>query len=256
MAFLAGILFLVLGTVMVSGQLPPNPLFGVRLRWSLADPVVWYGSNRLGGALLWIWGGCLLLAGDDVNRQLLALVLPLPCWLTTVLLHAAWSYRSRHGSLIVPSGDDSRERAPWPPSLLLPFLLVLGGAAVSLVLGESGSSFVPLAFRWDGSVTRFGPPSALWTLHGLAFVLLAGLGSVQRRLHGREGGGCEGAFYLFLVAMVLLPESLILLAELMGRGRLAGPWPVLGPVLAFLCLAVARLFVVLRRLPSGAGARE
>ena len=53
-----GVLFAVLGNVM--GRLPPNYVVGIRLPWTLEDPMVWKRTHRFAGRL-WFMGGCALL---------------------------------------------------------------------------------------------------------------------------------------------------------------------------------------------------
>jgi uncharacterized membrane protein len=53
--FLAvGILFVVIGAVL--GRIPPNGLFGIRTRWTLADAGVWNRTHRFTGRLVTLAG--------------------------------------------------------------------------------------------------------------------------------------------------------------------------------------------------------
>jgi hypothetical protein len=53
-------LFLVLGLPLVLGLVPPNPVYGLRTRRTLADPASWYRANRRGGLAMIAAGGLYL----------------------------------------------------------------------------------------------------------------------------------------------------------------------------------------------------
>jgi uncharacterized membrane protein len=73
-----GVVYIVLGNVM--GKLPPNPLIGVRTRWTLADDRVWDQTHRFAG---WVFvaGGFVMLGyalllppGGDLRKVTLSVV--------------------------------------------------------------------------------------------------------------------------------------------------------------------------------------
>jgi uncharacterized membrane protein len=87
----AGTLLVVLGNIMPKTR--PNGFAGIRLRWTLRDPVNWQATNRFGGVLFMI-GGLVMIAAALVTGNSLALLIVtatgvvLPVIVTTI-----YSYR-------------------------------------------------------------------------------------------------------------------------------------------------------------------
>lgn len=257
METIVALLFLCIGAVLASGRLPRNPVVGVRLRWTLADGEVWRDTNRLAGGLLGIWALCLFLSGGRSGRGLMALLLPVPFFLSAVGLHAAWGYRRRHGDLIVPNVDDGEgegggeRRSPWSLHLL-PSLGVLVAAGMAVLATAAGRPpVVPTLFRWTGDPLRFGPPSVLGIYHVLALALFAVQIVVGRRLRGAGNRHLEAPFHRFMTAALLLAETQVLVAELVGRSLLLHPLRLLAPASLLLVAAAGRLLQILIR--GGAG---
>lgn len=50
------VLFLVLALPLIFGVIPPNRLYGVRTRQTLANPEMWYRTNRAAGMALVVSG--------------------------------------------------------------------------------------------------------------------------------------------------------------------------------------------------------
>ena len=67
------IVFVVMGIPFVMGVVPPNPIYGFRIKRTLQDAEVWYPANRVAG--LWsIWTG---IAAAATSIATLVLGLPL-----------------------------------------------------------------------------------------------------------------------------------------------------------------------------------
>lgn len=56
----SGLLMIALAIPMILGRVPPNPLYGLRCRETLADPVVWYRANAVSGRWLAALGASLI----------------------------------------------------------------------------------------------------------------------------------------------------------------------------------------------------
>src|SRR5690242_18008949 len=68
------IVFIAMGIPFVLGVVPPNRIYGFRIKRTLQDPAVWYPANRVTG--LWsIWTG-IAAAGVSVATLVLGLRLP------------------------------------------------------------------------------------------------------------------------------------------------------------------------------------
>ncbi len=64
-----GLVILVLGIPLLLGKVPPNALYGLRTRRTLADEEIWYRANRFAGLVLMLAGGVVLLAWALVPRS-------------------------------------------------------------------------------------------------------------------------------------------------------------------------------------------
>ena len=68
---LSGLLLVGLSVPLIRGRVPPNPLYGFRVRRTLEEPAVWYAANRyaawrllwLGVALVVVAAACYLVRG-------------------------------------------------------------------------------------------------------------------------------------------------------------------------------------------------
>jgi hypothetical protein len=56
----SGLLLIALAVPLIRGRVAPNPLYGLRCRETLADPVVWYRANALSARWMAALGGSLL----------------------------------------------------------------------------------------------------------------------------------------------------------------------------------------------------
>jgi hypothetical protein len=56
----SGLLLIALAVPLIRGRVAPNPLYGLRCRETLADPVVWYRANALSARWMAALGGGLL----------------------------------------------------------------------------------------------------------------------------------------------------------------------------------------------------
>lgn len=59
----SGLLIFLLAVPLILGRVPPNELYGVRTRASLASETEWYRLNRIGGRFLAGAGGIIVLTG-------------------------------------------------------------------------------------------------------------------------------------------------------------------------------------------------
>ncbi len=107
-----GWLFAVLGNLMP--KLKTNPWSGIRVKWTLEDPEIWYKTHRLGGRL-WIADGLVLavapfLCPPAVVRMLL---LPVIAVLTLIPIFYAWrlARRKRRLTGAPQDGRDSSRSA-------------------------------------------------------------------------------------------------------------------------------------------------
>lgn len=84
----SGVLLVALGNVLP--KLPRNGLVGIRTPWTLADPVVWERTHRLGGYLVTIAGLASLASLPVTGRRMARL--PMLATLSAVGLSAAYSF--------------------------------------------------------------------------------------------------------------------------------------------------------------------
>jgi uncharacterized membrane protein len=66
-----GLLFIVISIPLIIGKVPPNGLYGFRVRKTLENPKTWYAVNRIAGIDLCITGAVITIAA-----LLLKLLLP------------------------------------------------------------------------------------------------------------------------------------------------------------------------------------
>ena len=78
---LAGFLFIAISLPLIYQKVPPNRLYGFRVRKTLANPRIWYAANRIAGIDLLLTGIVIVLTA--ALTTLLALFLP-QAWLTTL----------------------------------------------------------------------------------------------------------------------------------------------------------------------------
>jgi uncharacterized membrane protein len=84
-----GVLFIAIGNFMP--RLPQNWTAGVRMAWTLEDPVVWKKTNRLGG-VLFVISGVAFIAGALVLPPVAQLFLVLGCSFGMVGILGGYSY--------------------------------------------------------------------------------------------------------------------------------------------------------------------
>ena len=65
-----GLVILVLGIPLLLGKVPPNVLYGLRTRRTLADEEIWYRANRFAGLVLMLAGAVILFAWALLPRAL------------------------------------------------------------------------------------------------------------------------------------------------------------------------------------------
>ncbi len=58
---LCGIIIIILSIPLLSGKIPPNHWYGLRVRETLNDKIVWYKANKISGRYLLIYGICIIL---------------------------------------------------------------------------------------------------------------------------------------------------------------------------------------------------
>ena len=86
-----GVLFIVLGNVMPKTQ--PNWIAGIRLPWTLSDPVNWQATHRMGGLLMMAGGAVIVLAAIVTGHPMTLLAVTLVCVFLPVLVTTIYSYR-------------------------------------------------------------------------------------------------------------------------------------------------------------------
>lgn len=78
---LTGFVFIVISLPLIYQKVPPNHLYGFRVRKTLSNPRVWYAANRVAGIDLFLAG--ILIVLTAVLTTMLALFLP-QAWLTAL----------------------------------------------------------------------------------------------------------------------------------------------------------------------------
>lgn len=57
----SGLLLILISLPLLWGKIPPNPLYGFRVRATLENPAIWYPANRYAAKCL-IWTGAVIVA--------------------------------------------------------------------------------------------------------------------------------------------------------------------------------------------------
>jgi uncharacterized membrane protein len=78
---LAGFLFIAISLPLIYQKVPPNRLYGFRVRKTLSNPRIWYAANRITGIDLLLTG--ILLVLTAALTTILSLFLP-QSWLTAL----------------------------------------------------------------------------------------------------------------------------------------------------------------------------
>jgi len=86
-----GALFIVLGNVMPKTQ--PNWIAGIRLPWTLSDPVNWQATHRVGGLLMMAGGAAIVLAAILTGHPMTLLAVTLAGVFLPVVVTTIYSYR-------------------------------------------------------------------------------------------------------------------------------------------------------------------
>jgi uncharacterized membrane protein len=86
-----GALFIVLGNVMPKTQ--PNWIAGIRLPWTLSDPVNWQATHRVGGLLMMVGGAAIVLAAILTGHPMTLLAVTLAGVFLPVVVTTIYSYR-------------------------------------------------------------------------------------------------------------------------------------------------------------------
>lgn len=86
-----GALFIVLGNVMPKTQ--PNWIAGIRLPWTLSDPVNWQATHRVGGLLMMAGGAAIVLAAIVTGHPVALLAITLVGVFLPVAITTIYSYR-------------------------------------------------------------------------------------------------------------------------------------------------------------------
>jgi uncharacterized membrane protein len=58
---LGGLILILLAIPLILRRIPPNPVYGFRVQWTLNDPELWYSVNAYTGKWLAFVGACSLL---------------------------------------------------------------------------------------------------------------------------------------------------------------------------------------------------
>lgn len=86
-----GVLFIVLGNVMPKTQ--PNWIAGIRLPWTLSDPVNWQATHRMGGLLMIAGGAAIVLTAILTGHPMTLLAVTLIGVFLPVAITTIYSYR-------------------------------------------------------------------------------------------------------------------------------------------------------------------
>ena len=86
-----GVLFIVLGNVMPKTQ--PNWIAGIRLPWTLSDPVNWQATHRVGGLLMMAGGAAIVLTAILTGHPMTLLAVTLIGVFLPVAITTIYSYR-------------------------------------------------------------------------------------------------------------------------------------------------------------------
>jgi len=92
---MAGFGLIVLGNFM--GKLPSNASVGIRTKWTLSDPEVWWKTHRF-SAGLFIVGGIITMAVGFTSGNYLILAVMIIGLSVASILYSAWLYRLGHKS--------------------------------------------------------------------------------------------------------------------------------------------------------------
>lgn len=102
-----GWLFVVIGNLMP--KLKSNPWAGIRVRWTMEDPEIWYRTHRMAGRL-WIAGGLVLAIAPLLLpfRTVLVIFWPDIALLSLIPVFYAWhlARRKRFIAAVPPGGTD------------------------------------------------------------------------------------------------------------------------------------------------------
>jgi uncharacterized membrane protein len=63
---LGGLLLVLLSIPLILRKVPPNPIYGFRIRWTLEDPELWYSVNAYTGKWLVFVGLCAILGATGL----------------------------------------------------------------------------------------------------------------------------------------------------------------------------------------------
>jgi uncharacterized membrane protein len=64
---LGGILLILLSIPLILRKIPPNPIYGFRVQWTLKDPDLWYPMNAYTGKWLVFVGVCSVLGAVGLS---------------------------------------------------------------------------------------------------------------------------------------------------------------------------------------------
>ena len=63
---LGGLLLILISIPLVFRKIPPNPIYGFRIRWTLEDPELWYSVNAYSAKWLMFVGFCAILGATGL----------------------------------------------------------------------------------------------------------------------------------------------------------------------------------------------
>ena len=86
-----GVMFVVIGNVLPKTQ--PNPVAGIRLPWTMHDPVNWQATNRLGGLLMLVGGIAMAAAALLTGASSVLLTITIAVVLLSFLIPTIYSWR-------------------------------------------------------------------------------------------------------------------------------------------------------------------
>lgn len=89
-----GVLYAVLGNVMPKTQ--PNAFAGIRLPWTMRDPVNWQATNRFGGLLMMLGGLAMVAAALLTGHAPTLLIATLAAVFLPIAVVTIYSYRLAH----------------------------------------------------------------------------------------------------------------------------------------------------------------